>query len=88
MGERILITFMLPKGVRCDACGNKMYTGTRFTNIRAEEVTDETYLGILYRYHIPCTNCSVEVKIKRDPNNFDFVAEPGATLLYNWRDDI
>lgn len=61
--------FMLPVPARCNNCGNYMSEGTKF-NSRAEQVTDETYLGInIYRFYFECTNCSAELTIKTDPMN-------------------
>ena len=51
------VRMMLPMTMKCYACNNYMYIGTKF-NMKVEPVTDEFYLGIqIYRFCYRCSNC-------------------------------
>ncbi|KAK0602385.1 hypothetical protein LWI29_032797 [Acer saccharum] len=78
---------MLPMTVRCNCCGNFIYSGTKF-NCRKEDVVGGNYLGCIkvFRLYFRCSNCSAELVIKTDPQNSDYVVESGATRIFEpWR---
>ncbi|KAF8042332.1 hypothetical protein BT93_A0832 [Corymbia citriodora subsp. variegata] len=71
------VRIMLPMSIRCDACGNHICQGTKFTSMK-EEVVGETYLGNQrFRFYFRCTNCSAVLAIKSQPQHPDCVVSQG-----------
>ena len=81
------VRMMLPMTMKCYACNNYMYIGTKF-NMKVEPVTDEFYLGIqIYRFCFRCSNCYSGITFKTDPKNNDYIAEKGGSRhLEPWKD--
>ena len=77
------VRMMMPMSVRCDACGNFIYEGTKF-NMRKETCLDEDYLGIkVFRFYFKCPRCHGEISMKTDPRQHDYVCELGASRNYD-----
>lgn len=73
------VRMMLPFTVRCNSCGEFMYSGKKF-NVRKETANGEDYLGIpIERFYFKCTNCEAEFIIQTDPKNSDYAVVSGAT---------
>lgn len=83
--------------MRCNTCNEYIYKGKKF-NMRRETAEGESYLGLrifrfYFRYifiivfgHISifsCPNCLAEITFKTDIQNVDYVAENGATRLFD-----
>ncbi|CAA0374030.1 unnamed protein product [Arabidopsis thaliana] len=81
------IRSMVPLRIRCNTCGNYMSEGTKI-NCREENVIGETYLGIkIHRFYFKCSKCCTELILKTDPKNSSYVAESGATCVYDQHEE-
>jgi DNA-directed RNA polymerase subunit RPC12/RpoP len=79
--QQIKVQMMLPMTIRCNACGNYIYKGTKF-NSRKEVVEGGIgrYLGIrIFRLYFKCSRCLAELIMKTDPQNSDYIMEAGAS---------
>ncbi|VVA24131.1 PREDICTED: coiled-coil [Prunus dulcis] len=66
------------KSICCNTCGNYISEGTKF-NSRKEDAAGENYFGEqILRFYFKCTKCSVELVMKTDLQNSDYVVEAGA----------
>lgn len=82
------VRLMAPFSMRCNACGNFIYKGSKF-NARKEKIRGEAYLGIqVFRFFIRCPRCAAEISYKTDPKNADYVCEFGASRNFeSWRQE-
>eukprot|EP00179_Madagascaria_erythrocladioides_P016811 CAMPEP_0198349658 /NCGR_PEP_ID=MMETSP1450-20131203/95005_1 /TAXON_ID=753684 ORGANISM="Madagascaria erythrocladiodes, Strain CCMP3234" /NCGR_SAMPLE_ID=MMETSP1450 /ASSEMBLY_ACC=CAM_ASM_001115 /LENGTH=193 /DNA_ID=CAMNT_0044055357 /DNA_START=76 /DNA_END=654 /DNA_ORIENTATION=+ len=80
---RVPIRMMLPMSVRCVACGEFNYRGTKYNSLM-ENAKGEDYLGIeVKRFYMKCTRCKSTFTIKTDPKNADYSSEWGCTRNYD-----
>ncbi|CAH8264444.1 unnamed protein product [Arabidopsis lyrata] len=78
---------MVPLRIRCNTCGNYMSEGTKI-NCREEKVIGETYIGIkIHRFYFKCSKCCAELILKTDSKNSSYVAESGATCVYDQHEE-
>ncbi|KAF7639490.1 hypothetical protein Mgra_00001167 [Meloidogyne graminicola] len=74
---------MTPFNMRCNTCNEYIYKGKKF-NMRRETAEGESYLGLrIFRFYFRCPNCLAEITFKTDIQNVDYVAENGATRLFD-----
>ncbi|ONI31025.1 hypothetical protein PRUPE_1G288200 [Prunus persica] len=76
------------KSIRCNTCGNYISEGTKF-NSRKEDAVGENYFEEqILRFYFKCPKCSVELVMRTDPQNSDYVVEAGARRNFEpWRNE-